>query len=176
MNRKGFTLIEVLAVIILLGIILTFAIPNVLTAYKNSKLKSEDIFAGRLSDVIDDYVKLNIDEVSYDDSTFYASKSHNIVTAEGTTENYEYPVTVYKGTISVQDLISSNLISLGDFVNAGNKEAVCNVDAEIEIYRDSDFVYCHKINKNSLGCLTDTYKSSITGDYVINTCIWEVDS
>ena len=45
---------------------------------------------------------------------------------------------------------------------------------EIEIYKDSDFVYCHKIEKESLGCLSEKYKSTISGDYVVNTCTWEV--
>ena len=160
MNRKGFTLIEVLAVIVILGVVLVIGSPYILNAYKNSKLKSEEIFVDRLSDVIDSYVKLN----SYD-IVFTEDGSATKVGQSGT-------VTVYSGTITVNDIITDNLISSEDFVNAGNKEISCNKNAGIEVYRDSDFVYCHKVNKNSLNCLTDEYKNSITGNYVIDTCIW----
>jgi len=160
MNRKGFTLIEVLAVIVILGVVLVIGSPYILNAYKNSKLKSEEIFVDRLSDVIDSYVKLN----SYD----IVFTENGNATKEGQTGT----VTIYRGTITVNDIITDNLISSDNFVNAGNKEISCNKNAEIEVYRDSDFVYCHKVNKNSLNCLTDEYKNSITGKYVIDTCIW----
>ena len=49
MNRKGFTLIELLAVIVILGIILTFAVPSITNIYKESKLKTEEMFLNELS-------------------------------------------------------------------------------------------------------------------------------
>lgn len=163
MNRKGFTLIEVLAVIIILGIILVVAVPNLLNAYEASKLKSEEIFTGRLSGIIDSYIKLNSDEIGF--------------TSDGTATKEEegeaYTVNISKGTINIQDIINDELISQEDYKNPGNTEVSCSTSAEIEVYRDSDFVYCHKVKKDSLGCLTDNYKNSITGDYVIDTCIWE---
>lgn len=176
MNRKGFTLIEVLAVVVILGIIFVFAAPNILTVYENSRLKSEEIFTERLSQSIDDYIKLNIDELSFNTSPFSASKSHKIIADGGIIEINEYQVTVNKGTISVETLINSKLIKVEDYINAGNKGVACNINAEIEIYRDSDFVYCHKVDKNALGCLTDKYKESIIENYVIDTCVWEVTS
>ncbi len=160
MNRKGFTLIEVLAVIILLGIVLTIAAPNLINVYKDSKLKSEEIFVERLSQSIDSYIKLNSSYISFE-SNGNASKEQ-----EGST----YTVSINKGIITIQDIIDDNLIK--DYVNAGNKDVACNTNAEIEVYKDSDYVYCHKIKKDSLGCLTDEYKNSITGDYVVDTCIW----
>ena len=53
MNRKGFTLIELLAVIVILGIILTFAVPSITNIYKESKLKTEEMFLNELSKSID---------------------------------------------------------------------------------------------------------------------------
>ena len=61
-----------------------------------------------------------------------------------------------------------------EFINPGNKNATCDNDNKIvEVYRDSDYVYCYKVNKNKLNCLTDEYKNSLDSDYAIDTCIWK---
>lgn len=162
MNRKGFTLIELIAVIVILGIILVVSAPSISNVYKESKLKSEEIFVERLSQSIDSYIKLNSDEIAFT-SDGAANKEE-----DGST----YQVNIWKAVITVQNVIDDKLISEEDYVNPGNKETKCTVNAEIEVYKDSDYVYCHKIKKESLGCLTDEYKNSITGEYVIDTCVW----
>lgn len=162
MNRKGFTLIELIAVIVILGIILVVSAPSISNVYKESKLKSEEIFVERLSQSIDSYIKLNSDEIAFT-SDGAANKEE-----EGST----YQVNIWKAAITVQNVIDDKLISEEDYVNPGNKETKCTVNAEIEVYKDSDYVYCHKIKKDSLGCLSDEYKNSITGEYVIDTCVW----
>lgn len=162
MNRKGFTLIELIAVIVILGIILVVATPSISNAYKNSKLKSEEIFIKRLSNVIDSYVKLNNSEIGF------ASDGTAIKEEEGST----YTVDIYKGRTTIEEVIADRLISEEDYINPGNKEVMCSQSAEIEVYKDSEYVYCYKVKKDSLGCLTDTYKNSITGDYIIDTCVW----
>lgn len=171
MNRKGFTLIEVLAVIVILGIVLLIAGPTLINVYEDSKLKSEEIFTKRLSQSIDGYIKLNSSDIDFTSDG----------TADKTEEGASYQVDIYKGrifengierTIVVNDIIVDNLLSQEDYKNAGNKDEQCDISAEIEVYKDSDYVYCYKVEKDSLGCLTDRYKNSITGDYVIDTCIW----
>ena len=154
MNRKGFTLIELLAVIVILGIILTFAVPSITNIYKESKLKTEGMFLNELSKSIDSYVTLNSD-----------TKTEN---------NQSLSVTVYEGKISIKDLIDDQIIEEKDYINPGNKDATCDKDNKIvEVYRDSDYVYCYKVNKNKLNCLTDEYKNSLDSDYAIDTCIWK---
>ena len=171
MNRKGFTLIELLGVIIVLAIVLLLAVPSISNAYKNSKLKSEEIFVERLSDVIDSYVKLNSSSISF--------TSDGEATKEGETGT----VNIYKGTISIQNIINDNLLRESDYVNAGNKEEKCNTTAQIEVYRDSDYVYCYKLSKYELNCLTDEYREKLkipateTAEainivYAIDTCVW----
>lgn len=164
MNRKGFTLIEVLVVIVILGIILVIAVPSLLYVYNDSKLKSEEIFVDRLSDVIDSYIKLNSSGIVFIKENYSANKKNGDETT--------YSVDIYRGPIKVNNIITDNLLSENDYVNAGNKDVSCNKEAEIEVYRDSDYVYCYKVNKSSLGCLTDEYKGTIIGDYVIDTCVW----
>ena len=160
MNRRGFTLIELLAVIVVLGLVLIIAIPSVTDAYKNSKIKSEEVFVDRLSEAIDSYVKLN--EIKFS-SSGTGTKQEN---------GEPYPITYQKGTITISDIIEDGILTEKDFINAGNKEKTCDTDAEVEVYKDSDFVYCYKMHKDSLECLTNEYKYTIEGDYAINTCTW----
>ena len=48
MNKKGFTIIELLAVIVVLSIILVIAVPRVLNVIEESKKKSFEISANKL--------------------------------------------------------------------------------------------------------------------------------
>ena len=111
MNRKGFTLIELIAVIVILGIILVVSAPSISNVYKESKLKSEEIFVERLSQSIDSYIKLNSDEIAFT-SDGAANKEE-----EGST----YQVNIWKAAITVQNVIDDKLISEEDYVNPGNK-------------------------------------------------------
>ena len=148
MNRKGFTLISV---------------PIISDAYTKSKIKSEEVFVDRLTQAIDSYVKLNSDTINFNKS----GKGRKTVNETDT-----YEVTYQMGTIDIQKIIDDGILTQKDFVNAGNKDATCNTAAEVEVYKDSDFVYCYKVKKNSLNCLTDAYKDKI-GDYAIDTCEWK---
>lgn len=169
MNRKGFTLIELLAVIVVLGLVLLISVPIISDAYTKSKIKSEEVFVDRLTQAIDSYVKLNSDTMSF-------SCESDRCEGRKTENGKEYDITYQKGVITINDIIKDGILTQKDFVNAGNKDAKCNNDAEVEVYKDSDFVYCYKVhkdNKDSLGCLTKEYKSTIKGDYAIDTCEWK---
>lgn len=165
MNKKGYTLIELLAVVLIIGLLTIIVVPISMDVFKNSKLKNEEIFVGKLSEVVSDYINLNNDEISFSNfETIDAIKSQ---------ENREYHIDVKKATITIQDIINSRLLAESDFKNPGNKEVACNKNAEIEIYRDSDYVYCHKIKKTSLNCLTKDYLNTIEDEaYAVNTCNW----
>lgn len=166
MNRKGFTLIELLAVIVVLGLVVLISVPIISDAYTKSKIKSEEVFVDRLTQAIDSYVKLNSDTISFNENGT-GTKTERILDKEKT-----YNITYQMGTITINDIIKDGILTQKDFVNAGNKEISCNTAAEVEVYKDSDFVYCYKMKKNSLNCLTDAYKDKI-GDYAIDTCEWK---
>lgn len=163
MNRKGFTMIELLAVIVVLGIVLVITFPNMTDVFKSSKLKSEEAFVERISQSIDSYVTLNSSSIEFSPDGI-AQKNYG---------GSDHSVNVYKKTITMNTIIGSNIITGKDYKNPGNENVECNVNAEIEVYRDSDYVYCHKIKKDSLGCLTDEYKNTINSDYIVDTCTWE---
>ena len=165
MNRKGFTLIELLAVLVVLGIVLVISIPSITDAYKNGKIKSEEAFVQRLTQTIDSYVKLNSDEIVFRETGTGTKNDKN-------ENDSTYTITYQKGIVEVSKIIKSGILTQKDFINPGNKEETCKEDAQIEVYKDSDFVYCYKVEKDSLKCLTDEYKNKITDNYVINTCTW----
>lgn len=161
MNRKGFTLIELLAVIVVLGLVLLISVPIISDAYTKSKIKSEEVFADRLTQAIDSYVKLNSNTINFNENGT-GTKTVN--------EKDTYNITYQMGTIDIQKIIDDGILTQKDFVNAGNKETMCNTDAEVEVYKDSDFVYCYKMKTDSLNCLTDAYKKN--KKYAIDTCEW----
>lgn len=187
LNRKGFTLIELLAVVIILGLVLIIVFPNSIDVFKNAKLKSEEAFLDRLSQSIDSYIELNTDSIIFSEITGKYSKEQN---------GSSYQVTLKEGkkiekgitkSITINDVIGDNIITSSDYINPSNKEVSCNPKnvltnedepTQIEVYKDSDFVYCHKVKASEMPCLTDDYKNKLkeeqgTDDpYAIDTCIW----
>ena len=176
MNRKGFTLIELLAVIVVLSIILVFTIPNITDAYKNSKLKTEEIFLDRLSDAIEGYISLNTTTGGLNFSNAPIKIKKENPTFNGSNNGIQ--MNAYMATVTIQDIIdNSGIITSNDYINPGNKDVSCNPDAQVEVYRDEDFVYCHKVKLSELEWLTDIFKENHANEeYIINTCSWEVIS
>ena len=131
-----------------------------------SKLKAEDSFTKRLSEVVDSYITLNTDEISF---TIDMGQKQKI--------GEDKKVNVSKGIKKINDLFTEGLISNSDYINPNNKNTQCNVNAEIEIYKDSDFVYCHKIKASSLSCISTDYINEYlygnSNSYIIDTCVWE---
>lgn len=57
MNRKGFTLVELLAVIVVLAVLMTIATPNVLKLLNGSKKNTTEIVLNNLRDATTAYAK-----------------------------------------------------------------------------------------------------------------------
>lgn len=166
MNKKGFTMIELLAVIAVLGLVLIITFPNISDVFKGSKLKAEEAFIDRLSQSIDSYVTLNSSNLSF-------AKQTGAFEKESGSESQE--VEVYKADIKVQDIINDGIITEKDYKNPSDETKTCNKEAQIEVYRDSDQVFCHKIKIASLeDCLSSEYieKNKIDNEYIVNTCVW----
>ena len=60
MNRHGFTLVEMLATIVILSIVLGIASYGIINVIKSSQKKSEKIFVERVGGLVDDYVGLDL--------------------------------------------------------------------------------------------------------------------
>ena len=57
MNRKGFTLVELLAVIVILAVLITIATPNIMGLLNGSKKNTTEIVLNNLRDATTGYVK-----------------------------------------------------------------------------------------------------------------------
>ena len=167
MNRKGYTFIELLGVIVLLGIVLVISIPSITGALKGSRVKSEEVFLDKLSDTIDSYVTMNSNELA-----FTYIKDGNKTDNRGSNTVKIYRAKINNSEITMQNIINNGLITVSDFKDPAFGDE-CNESATVEIYRDSDYIYCHRIEVEDLDCLSDDYKDEHPSDYAINTCIWE---
>ena len=58
LNRKGFTLIELIAVIVIIALLFMFIVPNFNKYLDASKERSEEIFYGEIEDTINTYISL----------------------------------------------------------------------------------------------------------------------
>lgn len=71
MNKKGFTLVEVLAVLVILSLLLILTIPSIRDALTNGKNKINEINKKQ----IEDAAKIIVDEVIYCNMTENAKKA-----------------------------------------------------------------------------------------------------
>lgn len=71
MNKKGFTLVEILAVLVILSLLLILTIPSIKNALTNGKNKINEINKKQ----IEDAAKIIVDEVIYCNMTENAKKA-----------------------------------------------------------------------------------------------------
>ena len=65
LNRKGYTLIELLAVILIIGLILGFSTYGIINAFNNSKNKSLTISVNSIKESAETYATEKNDDSSY---------------------------------------------------------------------------------------------------------------
>lgn len=148
LNNKGFTLIEVLATLVILGVVLAIAIPMGTNAYESSKNKTEKIFVDKLARVVDDYITLHVSEFEVEpllDGDGNQIKVQKCDLGEMPDGEDMSPCTkeslVYKITddVTFQDIIDEELIAENEFINPKNRKK-CEKESDIEIYQDDDSV------------------------------------
>ncbi len=159
MNRKGFTLVELLATIVVLIIVVGITVVMVNGGFGNAKKKTEDIFVKTITDALDIYIDTEATKFNYSfECASTISKGHG--------QN----VKVYKvqDAKTFEDVLNSNYssLTLSDLVNPANKDndnyqCFRKNDGSIDygnlyLYRDEDYVYYYKISKNDFRCLNDT--------------------
>lgn len=151
MNKKGFTLVELLATIVILGIVMGFALISVNTGFGDAKNKTEDVFIATIEDALDIYMDSDGKSKEFGiTSVCTLNKTHGVVN-------------VYRANITFLDVINSTYkpITQNDLVNPANKKnreknyGICKEagDISVSIYRDDDFVYYYKVDKSEFGCL-----------------------
>lgn len=163
MNNKGFTLVEVLAVVVILTLVIFLTSRSVLKAIENSKLKSEELFVAKVGNFIEDYldyVGLNssslvkdsaylskpiVFEKCYDYDEIGDCKSDSSITATAyLMENSDSSI------ITLKDLVKTGLVSESDFLNPRTREKCQNLDStRIYLFKDNDSVYYYFVDLNS---------------------------
>ena len=149
MNKKGFTLVELLATLVVLGVIISITVVSINSVFKNTKNKSEDVFVDTIEDAMEMY--LNSSQVKGLSSWDLCGNTLNKIHGN---------VKVYKTTIYFDSVINSDFkpITQADLINPANEDVDCNnaSDINVNIYRDDDYVYYYSIDKSSFGCLTNS--------------------
>ncbi len=158
MNRKGFTLVEVLATIVIISILGVVAYAGVTNYIKTSKEKAEDKFLDEIKSEIDSYISLNSadfkkvgDTISFEKQVVKKGGTSETNQAEVKKSAIAWQVRKNGKNLTFDDLIN-NLKMTDKFQNPNTGE-ICSNNIEIEIYKDSDYVYYYCVNmKEAEGC------------------------
>lgn len=147
MNKLGFTLVELLAAVAIIGIIGGIASVSILNTINNSKATSEKIFVEKLSNLIDDYIELNkptrIVEPTYTFSKCQNSSCSSTYQATANQIKKEGEVSIY-----LKDLVTSGTIEEEKLINPKNKKKCLESGngPEIKVYKDSDYIYYYYVD------------------------------
>ena len=151
MNRRGFTLVELLATLVILGIVTSIVLIGINGGFNNAKDKTEDVFIKTVKDAMDIYLdsdakKLNFSKVE----VCTLNKTHGKSKVYKSSDN-----------ITLNSVINSEFhpISEDDLVNPVNSSK-CDKNTVVNIYRDDDYVYYYEID-GDMGCLINTNSISI---------------
>lgn len=136
MNNKGFTLVELLATIVILGLVMGIATYGVISAIDSSKKKSEEVFVSKFTSAIDSYLALNGDKLGEKSGGGSSSPDQNLVELN---------------SFKLSDLADEDLIDRDKFINPRNKKDCYNGDATIRVFRDKQYVYYYYFDFKQLG-------------------------
>lgn len=155
MDNKGFTLVEMLAVAVVLTIVMGIGYYGVTGIINNSKSKGEAIFVEKLSDAIDEYISLNGDslaqsdvDTSYKFKKCYMSNCYNEDNDSYDEDSYYEVKAVLLDEVSISELLDEELLNEEDIVNPSNKLNCLNDGKNplIKIYKDDDYVYYYYVD------------------------------
>ncbi len=164
MNNKGFTLVELLATIVIIGLVMGIATNNVLKHIKTTKTQSEKIFIEKTTKLIDEYLSTNGSNltvkgpnISFEKEYYGYSKNKD---KEGSTK--EIVTANELNGFNISELINKNLVDINDFINPSNKKRCLEKNntgtyiknPQIRVWKDSDYVYYYYIDlsKTNTSC------------------------
>lgn len=139
MNEKGFTLVEMLATIVLLALVMGIASYGVIGSINKSKNKSEQIFVEKLSPLIEEYIAL------YNSKLQENNPEYCIRNCGGAEEE---KVMIKKiGSFNIKELVNNNFVDKSKLVNPANKkECFSNKNPEVIVYKDTEYVYYYYVD------------------------------
>lgn len=160
MDNKGFTLIELLAVIIVLAIVSSITIMAVNGSYSNAKVKSERVFINNVTKAVEAYIDEANGKFNWNNTGRYVKYDRE--KNECTDDDGDCSVRVFKSEFELTKVIDSGYLKEDEIVNPNNDNSCYDDSTMVEVYKDSDYVYCFTV---ALGCLDKDGKVG-----VINTC------
>lgn len=151
MNNKGFTLVEMLAVVVVLAIVMGIATNSVISYIDTSKKKSEKIFVDKIDNAIEGYIDLNKGNIV---SSTEPPLIKNVlfqkcrVDSKGCKDSFVNEV----GTFEFKKVLEAGFLDSSSLINPKNKKK-CNFgNNKVRVFRDSEFVYYYYFDTSSLGC------------------------
>lgn len=144
MRNKGFTLVEVLVTLFVLGVIVSISIVFVNINVEKSYMNSEKIYIDSLRDALKIYIDSDGKNLDFNDNDFFCSFQKSL----GSVEIYEST-----NEITFSNVVNSRFKPLleEEMVNPGNKDGEqCDINTSIRIFRDDDFVYYYYFDMDCL--------------------------
>ena len=90
MNNRGFTLVELLATIIILALVSGISIVGVMASQENAKKKLENNFMNDVGNAIDMYISMNTDSLKFgSNSVGKINKEHGVVNVYVTIKSFD---------------------------------------------------------------------------------------
>ena len=150
MNNKGFTLVELLAVIVILSVLGGIATYGVINAINASKDKAEDAFLNEIGKQVEMYIDLNSFKKSGEGISFSKVISNNISDDGKTGSKVTRDITGWEMVsdgrrLNLNDLITAGYMERDDIKNPNTNEK-CDLNNEVIVYMDSDFVYYYYVD------------------------------
>ena len=180
MNNKGFTLVEIIAVIVVIGLILILAVPNVLKISKQTKLKAYDTKIDLIEQAAVSYGMDNKSLILKGQTPTNTVSSTITITTDNkgkvTTLNYNYNK-AYNATETLgTNEYRGNYVSIKDLVEAGqlnwDKENQCvNCSTANKVYYDN--IVINPIDNSIInGCYVYIYykNNQIYAHFDKNSC------
>lgn len=155
MNNKGFTLMELLATIVVLGLVTTFTIVTMVNLFDEGKDKAEEAFAKQIEGYIEDYIALYSKNISFISEQQTAFKCHPDE-SDPDRDTCESVAVQKSEDNDFQNII--DIIVGKDLKNPKTEQVCSGTGSNLTIYKDEDFVYCFRLK--DLDCLSNE----------INTC------
>ena len=165
MNKKGFTLMELLATLVILGLIFGISVVGINYSIRNAKKKTEKVFINTLRDAIEIYL---------DDSANFAGYTSSDWYFEGQIKKSNNDSNLYSllASTTFDTIINSEYTPIveDDLRNPATGK-LCDKNAKIDIFKDDDEVYYYYIkawdmydSETGTSCLLD----DTTFNYITN--------
>lgn len=155
MNKKGFTLVELLATLIVLGLVVGLVVTGLSLDVKKTKEKAEQVFVETIEDALEMYIDSDAKNLTFSQSPI-CSVNKSLKT--------DVNIYIVNRSVSLRDVIQSKYspLNVKDFVNPNNEKVECYLDSEVYIFRDEDYVYYYNVLKDDINCLTLDLDGAIT--------------